>query len=484
LEAVGQRSINNVVDATNFVMFNTGQPMHAFDAGKLQQKDGKYSIAIRYARSSEQLHALDGIQYELTSSMLVIADQNNNEPIGVAGVKGGMPAAITEKTNDIILESANFNAGSVRKTAQALKLRTEASVRFEQDISPELAAYGMQSVVELIQKLAGGELAGFADAYPNPVQPWHVLVSVQNVNQVLGIILTGADIADVFQRLQFPYKEEGDVFTVVVPFERLDLTMSEDLIEEVGRIVGYDKIPALPLPPAKIAPKINQNFYRAEYTRAFLIARGFSEVYTNVFSESGERIVLNKVDGVRPYLRNALKKGLQDTLEKNIRSKELLGLSQIKIFEIGTVWRDGKELIEVTIEVEKVKGQKTQEEYKQELDVALASLPENPTHYEPIPLSTATRYQPFSKYPYIVRDIALWTPAGTNAEEVLEMIKTQAGELCVKIYLFDTFTKEGRVSLAFRLIFQSFERTLTEEEVNKIMAELSGILGDKGFEIR
>jgi len=93
-------------------------------------------------------------------------------------------------------------------------------------------------------------------------------------------------------------------------------------------------------------------------------------------------------------------------------------------------------------------------------------------------------FKPFSIYPYIVRDIALWTPAGTDAQEVLEMIKTKAGELCVKIYLFDTFTKEGRVSLGFRLIFQSFERTLTEEEVNKIMAELSGILGDKGFEIR
>jgi phenylalanyl-tRNA synthetase beta chain len=168
LETLGQRSINNVVDATNFVMFNLGQPLHAFDADKLTQKENKFHIVVRKARVGEKMHALDGKEYTFTDSMLVIADGNVDAPIGVAGVKGGTAAGVSEETKDIIIESANFNSISVRKTAAALKLRTDASARFEQGLSPELAAYGMQSVAELIQQLAGGELVGFADVYPAP----------------------------------------------------------------------------------------------------------------------------------------------------------------------------------------------------------------------------------------------------------------------------------------------------------------------------
>jgi phenylalanyl-tRNA synthetase beta chain len=476
LEAIGQRSINNVVDATNFVMFNTGQPLHAFDAGQLAQKDGVYRIEVRAAEEGEKILALDKKEYALNSSMLVIADANAGEAIGIAGVKGGVPAAITNDTKDIIIESANFDGVSVRKTAQALKLRTDASARFEQGLSPELAAHGMRNMLEFVAHVTGGELSGFVDIYPEPQQESRVSVSVGMINKVLGTGLTGADIADAFQRLQFAYKEEGGHFEVLVPFERLDIGIAQDLVEEVGRIIGYDRVPAVPLPAPAAAPEVHQTFYAAEHVRKQLTDMGYSEVFTSVFADRGERAVLNKVDSVRPYLRATLTDGLNEALKKNIPNKDLLGLKEVKLFEIGTVWKGGKEETMVGIVSEKEKAK--------EEPLSMHAPKEPARTYEDLPLSGAVRFHPFSKYPYIVRDVAMWTPAGTEPSAVSDAIKNEAGELCVKVSLFDQFQKGEKTSLAFRLVFQSFERTLTEAEANEAMEKVSAKLKEKGFEIR
>ncbi len=471
LEALGQRSINNVVDATNFVMFNTGQPLHAFDAAKLKH-DGKFSIVVRRAKENEWLRALDHKDYNLTDAMLVIADQNADLPIGVAGVKGGMPAAITEETTDIIVESANFDGVSVRKTAATLKLRTDASARFEQQLSPELAAHGMQNMMEFVVHLTGGEVAGFVDAYPAPQKPLYASVTTEKVNHLLGTTLTAADVADVFTRLRFGYKEEAGVFEVHVPALRLDLALPEDLVEEVGRMVGYDKVPATPLPPFDKAPAINQQFAAAEKAREELVAQGYSEVITSVFVEQGERAVANKIGGDKPYLRASLLPGLQDALAKNKPNKDLLGLKDVKLFEVGMVWKGGKELLML--------GTIGEKEAAKELELQ----PIEAAQYEELPLSSAERYQSFSKYPYIVRDIAMWVPAGTNEADVLAAIKKQAGELAHKVMLFDRFEKEGKVSLAYRIIFQSFDRTLTEAEVNAVMEKVAAACKAGGWEVR
>ncbi len=472
LEAIGQRSINNVVDATNFVMFNTGQPIHAFDAGKIKKNAG-FAIEVRNAKPDEKIIALDKKEYTLKESDLVIVDTNAGVPIGIAGVKGGMPAAIDESTVDIVIESANFDGVSVRKTASALKLRTDASARYEQGLSPELCAHGMQGMLEFIQHQIGGEIVGFVDVYPEPQKPQYASVTVEKVNQVLGTHLTGADIAGVFTRLGFAYKEEQGVFEVHIPSERLDITIAEDLVEEVGRILGYETVTGVPLPPLDMKPEINKEYYAAEAAREDLQAKGYSEVFTSVFADKGERVVLNKVDGVKPYLRASLLPGLTEALAKNKPNKELLGLKEIKLFEIGTVWKDGKEVTMLGTISEKEKA--VEMELVGQQDVA---------DYQTLPLSTTEKYRAFSKYPYIVRDIALWTPAGTNAEEVKTTIQKEAGELCVKADLFDTFTKAGRTSLAFRLIFQSFDRTLVETEVSERMEKVSAALKAKGFEIR
>jgi len=506
LEALGQRSINNVVDATNYVMFNLGQPLHAFDAGKLQEKDGTYALAVRTALPGEKLVALDEKEYALGDSMLVIADAHANKAVGIAGVKGGMPAGITYETKDIVLESANFDGVSVRKTAQALKLRTDASQRFEQGISPELAGYGMQAVVELIEQIAGGGVMGFIDAYPHKPEPTSVSVTTTQVVQVLGTTFGEKEIIDSFERLGFSYTKEGDVFVVTPPFERLDLQIAEDLIEEVGRIQGYDRVPPTALPPFSKEVEINKNFYWTEKIKEFLVSKGFSEVFTSVFDWTGERAVLNKVDSDTPYLRTSITPSMQVAVRKNLKAPELLGLPDVRLFEIGTVFTGGNEQLYLCVGSNSSKvlqGLQNDLQNTFNFGSALMSVSDSGEHvhtctynlskcigkltapktYDDLPLSQTQQYKPFSKFPYIVRDVAFWT-VGASEQDVAELITKEAGELCVKVALFDTFTKGDKTSYAFRLIFQSFEKTLTDDEVNGVMEKVYAALAAKGFEIR
>ncbi|MHB1086839.1 MAG: phenylalanine--tRNA ligase subunit beta [Minisyncoccota bacterium] len=483
LESVGQRSINNVVDATNYVMFNLGQPLHAFDAGRLIEKDGVYSIKVRKAKSEERMVALDEKEYTLSDSMLVIADARADSAIGIAGVKGGAPASITQETSDIIIESANFEGVSVRKTAAALKLRTDASSRFEQAISQEIAAYGMRAVADLILELAGGELVGFVDEYPVTQEKMTASVSVSHINKVLGTSFSAPEIVRIFERLDLAHAQTGDTFEVHAPFERLDLSIPEDVVEEVARIAGYEHVPTVELPPLSTPVEVNAGFARSERIRAFLCSLGFSEVFTSVFTTKGDRVVLNKVDGVKPHLRRSIAESLQEALERNIRNKDLLGLAQVKIFEIGTVWKGGIEETEVEIAVENVKGQKKTEEYKKLVEEHLVEYGAGES-YEDLPFTGALRYEPFSKYPFIVRDIALWVPDGTQADEVLDVIRDASGALLARSALFDEFTKEGRTSYAFRLVFQSFDKTLTDQEANERMESVNTAVTVKGWQVR
>ena len=476
LESIGQQSINNIVDAANFVMFSLGQPLHAFDAGQLSKKEG-YAIGVRRAKVGEKLLALDEKEYVLAENMLVITDRHAEAAIGIAGVKGGKPTGISETTTDIIIESANFDGVSTRKSASALKLRTDASSRYEQVISPDLCAYGMRAVADLILELAGGEIVGFVDEYPTKQERKAVPATTASINGILGSALTDADVGNALQRLDLHFTRSDDAFVVEPPFERLDLAIPDDIAEEVGRIVGYDTIKPSELPPLSKKPEINPDFFAAERAREDLIAQGYSEVYASVFAEKGERVVANKVDGVKPYLRATLVDGLTDALERNRRIKDILGLNDVKLFEIGAVWKGGKETTMLGTADEKgVREELLEKVYRGDASIQLG--------YEELPLSSAERYQPFSKYPFIVRDLAMWVSAGTEEEDVLDLIRKNAGELLVKSHLFDQFEKGERMSLAFRLVFQSFDRTLTDFDANERMESMSAALKAKGFEIR
>ncbi|MDB5187668.1 MAG: Phenylalanine--tRNA ligase [Candidatus Kaiserbacteria bacterium] len=505
LQSLGQRSINNVVDATNYVMFGLGQPGHVFDYDKLQEKDSSKGIHIRYSKEGEHIDLLGGVSYDLPANILMLTDAVSGAPLDVAGIKGGRAAELTTETKNILLTVGSFDGPTIRKTAQGLKIRTDASSRYENKLPAQFCYYGVQELTKLITLIAGGEVIGYA--VHDQTQEEHTIIAVteERIQGVLGYAISGSEIADVFQRLSLAYKEQAGVFEVHIPFERIDLTIPEDLIEEVGRIIGYDTVPAIELPESEIAPAVNHQFYVIDFLRNFLVERGFSEVYTSVFTESGEQIVANKVDGVRPYLRDSLIAQLSDSLEKNIRNKDILGLNQVKLFEIGTVWYANAEHVHIAFAVEKLKKHDTIDTFVQVLEkgagvnlskatktAIAAEIPleifENALmltdSYDELPLSQTERYKAFSKYPAIVRDISLWCPAGTSVEEVQNKIQSQGGELLTSIRLFDQFEKEGRVSYAFRMVFQSMDRTLFEEDANGHVESITLALKAAGWEVR
>jgi len=476
IESVGQRSINNVVDATNFVMLNIGQPLHAFDAAKLAEKDGKYVIKVRNAKKDEKIIVLTGEEYLLPESALLITDANADIPIGIAGVKGGKAAEINENTTNIIIESANFDGTTIRKTAQALKLVTEASLRFQNRPSPELCAYGMRDVISLIQEVAGGEVRAVCDSYASRAERGTVSTSLKKINDILGSDFSKEEVSGVFNRLGLPCSEKNGEFEITPPFERTDLTISEDLVEEVGRVIGYDRVPALDIesPTSDVGLSMSyipdQARYRGiEKIKDELVEQGFTEISTQSFAKNGDIYLANPLDKTKPALRSGLDENMKEAIEraKYIAPLILPPNEKPKLFEIGTIFtKDGEKLaIEISEPVQNISEIKDDQNYI-------------PRRYE------LGAFKPFSIYPFTTRDIAFWTPTDIDVGFTKSNITEYAGELLVRLDQFDRFEKEGKLSLAFRLVFQSFDRTLTDEEVNGIMQKIASALTAKGYEVR
>ncbi|NIK76134.1 phenylalanyl-tRNA synthetase beta chain [Paenibacillus castaneae] len=239
LIAAGMRPINNVVDVTNFVMLEYGQPLHAFDADKIP--GGR--IDVRLANAGETLVTLDDQERKLEPHMLVITD--GVQPIGLAGVMGGASTEVTGETVNILLESAKFDGGTVRKTSRQLGLRSESSVRFEKEVDPDRVIPALDRAASLIAELAEGLVTeGIVEAAAAEAQPSKVAVSLNKINGYLGTELSRLEVQTIFDRLHFGYElSDSDVFTVAVPTRRGDITRAVDLIEEVARLHGYDNIP-------------------------------------------------------------------------------------------------------------------------------------------------------------------------------------------------------------------------------------------------
>ena len=481
LESVGQRSINNVVDATNYVMLNIGQPLHAFDAAKLAGKEGRYAISVRGAKVGENIMTLTGEEYELPEGALLIVDAQRNVPIGIAGVKGGRMAEVTNTTTDLIIEAASFDGASVRRTTQAIALFTDASTRFQNNPSPHLAAFGMRDALALITKVAGGEVVGVVDEYPAPPPPHTpVTVALDRVNGLLGSHLTKEDVLRSIERLGLSTTVDGESIIVTPPFERMDLAIPEDVVEEVGRLIGYDQVPALEL--SRFAGTVDQNRFRGiERMRDELVERGFIEVSTQTFASVGAVTLANPFDKGKPALRTSLEGNLSEALKKaRLYAPLVLPPSESpKLFEVGTVFPEDGEHLELRMTEPVAEwGAHTSDNLSQAKD-----LEEYGADYTPRTVSLGS-FKPFSVYPFIARDIALWVPFDTDASTVEKILRKNAGDLLVRIDLFDSFEKEGRRSLAFRLIFQSMERTLTDEEANAAMGEVSKATVKVGYTVR
>jgi len=509
LLSIGQKPINNVVDITNFVMQDMGQPLHAFDLSHIFEKEGVRHVHVRGATEGEQFIGLDDVEYKLPSSALLITDKQTNVVLGIGGIKGGKASSITEKTTDILLESANFDPVQTRLTSQALKLRTESSVRFEKELSPELVHEGLMRAVSLLEELAGAKDEGLSDTYPSPHIKKEISLRQEDIKRVLGIHISLTSAQKILTALECEVCIEKDVLKVIPPYRRLDLNLKENIIEEVGRIHGYDNVAPVALPESNVSPKVNKLFYYILRITDLLSKQGFSEIKTYSFRNEGKVEIANPIALDKKYVRENLTRGVLESHKLNEYNAPLLGLNQIKVFEIGTVFtKDGEEHVSLCLSVKNAKGWRKEGEVdtlqdvlnilRKELGVDLmtkdstieCNLEEiieklrDASEYGMELNQKKKTYTNISVYPFILRDIALWVPKEVTDKEIEKLIRIHAGKLLVKISLFDVFEKDGKTSYAFRLVFQSQDKTLSDEEINKVMEQIVGEVEKKGWTVR
>ena len=349
LEAIGQRPINNVADITNYVLHEVGQPLHAFDFQKLSGR----RIVVRRARQGEKLRTLDGTDRELTEEMLVIADAES--PVALAGIMGGEESEISESTTDVLIESAYFDRNSVRRTARRLGMDTEASRRFERGADRDNVLRAQSRCVELICELAGGVATEDAiDVYPRPYVPRNVEFRPERVTALTSLTVKPEEVVRIltglgFKSDYFPLEK----FTVEVPSWRNDVDQEEDVVEEIARHSGYDKIGS-ELPPSNAPGEYQPNEMKQRSLRRALNANGFDEAITFSFITREEQFELipelrdqsqtelkNPIIEDATWMRSSLIPGLLNSLRHNFN----YGIRDVRLFETGRVFgisRDGE----------------------------------------------------------------------------------------------------------------------------------------------
>jgi len=350
LNSCGMRPINNVVDVTNYVMLEYGQPLHAFDYHKLKGRQ----IIVRRAGNGETITTIDGTERALNADILVIADKE--EAVAVAGIMGGLDSEVTDRTDTILLESANFNQATIRRGCSHLQLQSEASIRFDKGLNSELPLLPLKRATQLLLELAGGRAAkGIIDVYPGKSEPKPILLSAQEVKRLSGLAVTIDEILKVLKALGFECQEtnSGSQISVSVPYWRSDVKCSADLVEEVVRIIGYEKIPItrlgspLPQQKSRLSPSAQQSNLK-EKLRNMLAGLGFQEIltYSLVSLEKLQKLspklelkipplkVANPMTREQEYLRTSLRAGLLYTLSHNQKFEQ----TGIRLFEIGKVF--------------------------------------------------------------------------------------------------------------------------------------------------
>jgi phenylalanyl-tRNA synthetase beta chain len=474
LESIGERSINNMVDAANIVMFDCGQPTHVFDLNKI-----KGGLVIRQAKEGEQLTTLDNKEVKLKKEDLLITDKEN--PLVIAGIKGGKIAEVDGNTVDVILEVANFDATSIRKTGQRTNIFTNSRKRFENDLSPELDSYAMRELSALILEMCPeAQFEDIVDVYPKKQEERKLSFSANNISNILGVDISQDETENILKRYNFEYKNKRENFVVTVPPMRLDLQIEEDIAEEIGRIIGYDKVKPK-IPKINFTPKVNEIHAKISWAREKLLNEGYSEVMTYVFQDKGEVEVLASASD-KKFLRTNLTDGLKDSLKLNQVNLSLLSEREIKIFEIGTVFLKNREEIRVGYGDKKNIAELTLDKFVPESSEVFHTQNKERISGD----SGKYKFQMWSLFPFIARDIAVWVPDGVSAQNVEKVIKDNAGELVIKgPELFDEFKKDGKISYAFKLVFQSYQCTLTDTEINEIMLKISDKINENnGWQVR
>jgi len=348
LEVCGLRPINNIVDIANYVMLETGQPLHAFDAGKLTGS----KIIVRFAKHEEKILTLDDIKYDLDRDILVIAD--DKIPVAIAGIKGGKGPEIDKKTRIVVIESANFNPKIIRRGSKKIDLKTDASLRFEYGLDPNLTEFAVNRAACLMQDIAEGKVAkGLVDSYSHKFFPRRIILDVDYIERLLGVKIPQSEIFRILKSLGFKVSQMSKAkIKIEIPTGRMDISLPEDLIEEIGRIYGYEKIPSL-LPSATLSlPERNDLIFWEDFSKRILKELGLTEVYNYSFISEKLKDTLNykdteiieienPVSAEQKYLRPSLIPNLLNNLRNNTRH-----FSDIRIFELGKIFKNGKILEE------------------------------------------------------------------------------------------------------------------------------------------
>ncbi len=510
LAICGIRTINPIVDTLNYVMIETGQPMHAFDADKV---DGH--IIVRRAMQGETVETIDGNKYILESDDIVIADKN--KILAIAGIKGGRAAEITNETKNIILESANFDPTSIYRTSQRIKLITDASQRYSHEMSSVKAERGMGRALSLLAKICSVKSLAIADEYKIKESQRFIKFDQDKLRNITGVDISKNQASIILTRLGF--KVKGDI--VYIPTERIDVKIFEDLAEEIIRIYGLNEIKAV-APTVSIVPIHNDPIitFREKVKRAFVSA-GFDEIMSYSFGNYDETAlkIANPINQDKERMRNNLIQGLREAIEKN---KKIF--DDIKIFEFGKIFESyNKEHWAVAAAV-KMRGQECSlrilrgtisavfrkigisGEIFTPLNGALIlkiegdiigkiflSPSEDLVFFE----ANAEKlmrysegefeYEAPSPYPAAMRDISLWAESKTTVGELLEIINSLNVENLNDVDLGDYYPdeKNARVGITLRLVFQSPNKTLTDAEIDAWMYKIKAVLeGHKGVVIR
>jgi phenylalanyl-tRNA synthetase beta chain len=513
LETIGARSINVLVDITNYVLFDMGQPMHVFDADKVQG-----TISVRVAQPGETMETLDGRMLTLFGTETVISDDVG--VLALAGVKGGKKAEVTAETTSVIFESAHFQASHTRQSSMRHAIKTDASKRFENGIPTFFAEEGMLRALSLLLQLQ--PMVRISPLTPtlreSPPMP-HIAVSHERLQSRLGIPLTKEEVSQLLKRVRCQVTHTDTGYLVIPPHDRLDLSLPEHVSEEVGRLYGYDRIPGI-LPPVTKQGVLDPHFGLALRMRQFLTERGYAEVFTYSFAVVGEGDVevMNPVGKDRPRLRRHLTPGITRALEHNFYQAPLLGVEDIFIFEIGHVFHVDGERAHVALGVRagtKKRAKVALPIFNAHIEALILEFGlSGVTRADPDPLTSVVefdmrrtrsdslksstdelraytlpelRYQSVSPFPFIARDIAMFVNKTVETDDIVRVLTQAGGPLLVRHSLFDRFEKEGdaRVSYGYRLVFQSMERTLTDEEVLGIMNRVTlRCVKELGAEVR
>jgi phenylalanyl-tRNA synthetase beta chain len=525
----GLRPINNIVDATNYMLIELGQPMHAFDAAKIQ--DNK--IVVRKASTGEKITTLDGVERKLEAGMLVIADAAR--AIAMAGVMGGANTEVSNSTTKVVLESAYFNPVSISKTSKAAKLRTEASVRFEKGVDWDMVEEALDRAADMIAELSGGKVSPYkVDAKGKERRPRILELRQDRISKILGTPVSIKEAVEILKRLGFgKIKTIGKKLKVEVPpWRNQDIEREIDLIEEVSRIYGYDRIKASKPQVKSDDIAENLNYALQKKIKEILVGCGLFE--TQTFSLVDQKmvddkavVISNPMTAEESVLRTKMLPSLLKVVSHNIRHQ----VEEVKIFEISKVFIPGKgklpdekavlagAIADQNFNFYKIKGimENLLSEFSN--DLKLESVSDREFHpgksaailvgpkakylgkfgalhpdvlkkwgikqdvyafeleIEPLfdLLKAPKCYKPLPKFPKVERDLAMFVPEGLASKAITDLILSAGGDLIEDICLFDRYKN----SQAYRISFRDPSKTLTDEVVNQKFLDIQEELSNK-----